>query len=155
MVKVLFISSVGGHLEQLLNLKKVISKYHSYIVTEKNPSTLSLEEEYENVYYLPFFSRKDLFKSLFLYLKIITISLKLYFKIKPNVIVTTGAGGVLPMCIIGKLAGCKVIYIETFSRNNSKTMTGSLCYHFADVFIIQWEQLREFYPKAVFLGSIY
>ena len=46
--KVLFISSEGGHLNELLQLEELINKYDSYIITEKTKSTLSLKEEYGN-----------------------------------------------------------------------------------------------------------
>ena len=48
MKKVLFISSTGGHLTELLKLKKLFEKYDSYIITEKTESNLSLKEEYGN-----------------------------------------------------------------------------------------------------------
>ena len=46
MKKVLFISSTGGHLNELLQLKPMFEKYDSYIITEKTKSNLKLKEEY-------------------------------------------------------------------------------------------------------------
>ena len=59
------------------------------------------------------------------------------------------------MCCIGKIFGSKIIYIETFANINKKTVTGRLIYHIADLFIVQWEEMLELYPKAVLGGSIY
>ena len=42
MKKVLFISSTGGHLEELTQLKDMFKRYDYYIVTEKTKSNLSL-----------------------------------------------------------------------------------------------------------------
>ena len=39
MKKVLFISSTGGHLNELLQLKSIMNKYDSYLITEKTKST--------------------------------------------------------------------------------------------------------------------
>ena len=47
MKKVMFISSTGGHLDELLQLKKMFDKYDYYIVTEKTKSNLSLKEKYK------------------------------------------------------------------------------------------------------------
>ena len=49
--KVLFISSTGGHLNELLQLKSLFSNYDYLLVTEKDKSTISLKDKY-NVKYL-------------------------------------------------------------------------------------------------------
>ena len=59
------------------------------------------------------------------------------------------------MCIIGKIFGSKIIYIETFANRNKKTATGRLIYKIADLFIVQWEEMLKLYPKAIYGGSIY
>ena len=79
----------------------------------------------------------------------------LYFKIRPKAIVTTGTHTAGPMCILGKIFGSKIIYIETFANRNKKTATGRLLYPIADLFIVQWEELLKIYPKAVYGGAIY
>ena len=52
------------------------------------------------------------------------------------------------MCILGKIFGSKIIYIETFANRNKKTATGRLLYPIADLFIVQWEEMLKLYPKA-------
>ena len=79
----------------------------------------------------------------------------IFIKEKPDVIVTTGAAVAIPMCIIGKVFRKKVIYIESYARMTTPNKTGKLIYKFADLFIIQWEELRKYYPNAVYGGSIY
>ena len=79
----------------------------------------------------------------------------IFFKVKPQVIVTTGAGCVIPMFVLGKIFRKKLIFIETFSRTDSKTITGKICYPMADVFIVQWKVLLNLYPKAKYFGPIY
>ena len=59
------------------------------------------------------------------------------------------------MCCIGKIFGSKIIYIETFANIHTKTITGKLIYTFADLFIVQWEEMLELYPKAICWGWIF
>lgn len=151
----MFISSSGGHLEQLLSLKETMKQHEHFIITEKNLSTIKLKEEYNHLYFIPFFSRKQKWLFPFIFMLVFFKSISIFIKVSPDIIVTTGAGGVIPMCIIGKLMKKKIIFIETFSRIDSTTITGKICYKFADVFIIQWESLQRFYPNAKYLGSIY
>jgi len=155
MKKIALISSVGGHLEQLLSLKKVIDEHQSFIITEKNDSTLKLAIGDRPVYFLPYISRKNYISFIFYYSICICKSFYYYSKLRPQIIISTGAGCVLPFCLIGKLFGAKLIFIETFARVKSKTITGKLCYYFADVFIVQWKELLNIYPNAIYLNHIY
>ena len=43
--KVMFISSTGGHLTELLQLKKMFSKYDYCLITEKTKSNLYLKKK--------------------------------------------------------------------------------------------------------------
>ena len=46
MKKVIFISSTGGHLNELLQLKPLMKEYDSYLITEKTKSNLSLKSKF-------------------------------------------------------------------------------------------------------------
>ena len=139
--KVLFISSTGGHLSEMLRLSPMFEKYDYHIITEKTKSNLSLGDKYPGkVDYLVY----NTFKSLFFYLKF-----------RPKVIITTGTHTAGPMCIIGKIFGSKIIYIETLANMKTKTATGRIIYHFADLFVVQWEGMLKLYPKAKYWGMIY
>jgi UDP-N-acetylglucosamine:LPS N-acetylglucosamine transferase len=156
MKKVLFISSTGGHLSELLQLRKLFDKYDYHIITEKTKSNLKLKNDYPNrVNYLIYGSKTHFFAYPFKLIANCFISLFLYFKIRPKVIVTTGAHTSGPMCCIGKIFGSKIIYIETFANIHTKTITGRLVYRFADEFIVQWESMLKLYPKATYGGWIY
>ena len=154
--KVLFISSTGGHLNELLQLSPLFEKYDYNIITEKDKANLSLKEKYGNrLYFLPYGTRAKLFSYIFKYLFLCIKTVYLYLKLRPKVIITTGTHTAGPMCILGKLCGSKIIYIETFANRNRKTATGRLIYPIADLFIVQWEEMLKIYPKAVYGGSIY
>ena len=56
---------------------------------------------------------------------------------------------------IKKLMGKKLIYIEVFDRIDKPTLTGKLVYPIVDEFIVQWDEMKKVYPKAINLGSIF
>ena len=154
--KVLFISSTGGHLNELLQLKPLFKKYEYNIITEKDKANIKLKEKYGNkVHFLPYGTRAKLFKYIFIYFFLCLKTVYLYLKIRPKVIVTTGTHTAGPMCIIGKIFGSKIVYIETFANTSTKTATGKLLYPIADLFIVQWEEMSKIYRKAVYGGAIY
>lgn len=155
MKKVIFISSTGGHLSELLQLKPLFEKYDSYLITEKTKSTVVLKKKYKHVNYLVYGTREHKFTYLFKFAFNILKSFILYIKIRPKVIVTTGTHTAVPMCYIGKLFKSKIIFIETFANSKTKTGSGKYVYKIADTFIVQWESMLELYPNAVYGGWIY
>ena len=48
--------------------------------------------------------------------------------------------------------GAKLIYIEVFDRIDKPTMTGKMVYPIVDKFVVQWEEQKKVYPKAINLG---
>lgn len=156
MKKVLFISSAGGHLSEMLELKELFKKYDYHIITEKTKSTDYLKKEYpQKVNYLIYGTKDYMLTYPFKLIANCFKSLYYYFKLRPKVIITTGAHTAGPMCCIGKIFGSKIIYIESFANIHTKTITGRIIYHFADLFIVQWESMLKLYPKAVYGGWIY
>ena len=153
--KVMFISSTGGHLEELLRLKSLFKDYDYSLITEKTKSNLNLREKYNNVSFLVYGTKDHLFSYIFKFTFNFFKSIFLYFKYKPKYIVTTGTHTAVPMCYIGKLFKSKIIFIETFANRESKTFAGKLIYPIADKFIVQWKQMLKFYPKAEYWGWIF
>lgn len=152
MTKICFAASTGGHFEQLMMLKPLMNKYDSIIVTEK--SQYSVENKEVKTYYLNQVNRKEktfLFKMLMNSLK----TIKILIREKPDVIISTGALSTIPLCLFGKLFRKKIIFIESFAKINSPTLTGKLVYKFADQFYVQWEEMKQIYPNAIYKGGIY
>ena len=148
--KVLFISSSGGHFEQLKMLKPLMDKYDSIIITEKMLSAGKAD------YYMIQISHTDklvFFKLLADMLKAIMI----WIKEKPEYVISTGSMIFLPFAFLARVTKKKIVFIETFATLNNGTLTGNFIYkhRWADLFIIQWESLRSVYPEAVYGGSIY
>ena len=152
--RVMFISSVGGHLTQILELKSIFNDYEYVLVTEKTDVTANLKEKYR-MDYLLYGSRHFLFKYLFICFYNFFKSIYLFIKYRPKVIVTTGTHTAVVMCYLGWIFRRKVIFIESFAIRTSKTMAGKLVYPIATTFIVQWESMLKLYPKAKYFGGIY
>ncbi len=155
-IKVLFISSTGGHLSEIMQLSPMFSRYDFHIITENTKSNQRLLEQYPNrVNYLLYGTKDHLLSYPFKLIINCFKSLYFYIKIRPKYIVTTGAHTAGPMCCIGKLLGSKIIFIESYANICTKTITGRLVYPFADLFLVQWKSMLKLYPKAVYKGKIY
>lgn len=153
---VMFISSTGGHLNEMMQLKSLFNKYDYYIVTEKTKSNLWLSDKYKNkVSYLVFGTKDHMLTYPFKLIYNCFKSLFIYIKVHPDYIITTGAHTAGPMCCIGKILGSKIIYIESFANISTKTITGKLLYPIADKFIVQWDSMKKLYPEATVGGWIF
>lgn len=154
--RVMFISSVGGHLTQLLELKSMFKDYNYVLITEKTDVTIDLKNKYK-MSYLPYGSRNQKFAYPFILFWSCIKSLFYFIKYNPNVIISTGANTAAAMCCLGKIFGKKVIYIESFAKRTSPTITGKSIYklHAYTTFVVQWESMLEHYPKAEYWGWIY
>ena len=151
-IKVCFAASSGGHYEQLLMLKPLMEKYESFVITEKTAYETKIKNQ--KMYYLKQVNRKE--RSFLPYMLVNVVrSLKIYFAEKPDVVICTGVLAMIPMCLIAKAAGKKLIYIESFAKVTSPTETGQFLYRFADQFYVQWEPMLKIFPKAIYLGGIY
>lgn len=150
--KICFAASSGGHFEQILMLKPLMEKYESFLLTEK--TAYKTEVKGKKIYYLHQVNRKQF---LFLLKMIINffVSFYIFTKERPDVIITTGVLAMIPICLLAKLFKKKLIYIESFAKVNSPTETGKLMYKFADQFYVQWPQMKEIFPNAIYLGALY
>lgn len=146
-----FAASSGGHLEQLLMLRPLMEKYDGFVVTEATSYSVDpgvrvyelLQVNRRERGFLPRMVRNSL------------RSLKIFLKERPDAVVCTGALATVPMCLICKIAGRKLVYIESFAKVTSGTETGRLMYRLADRFYVQWPSLLEVYPDAVCVGGVY
>ncbi len=152
--KAIFVSSSGGHLTQLLKLENFIKKFDYLIITEINEVTKKLSEKYK-MKYLKYSNRKKAFPFIFEFIFNSFKSFYYIIKFNPKFIITTGAGTVYPLCIIGKIFGKKIIYIESFARKDKKSLSGKMIYPISDLFVVQWKEMLKLYPKAKYFGSIY
>lgn len=150
--KICFAASSGGHLEEIACLKPIAEKYDSFLLTEYggfNPITIG-----EKTYYISQINRRE--KAFALkFLKLFFYSLRILLREKPDIIISTGALATCPICVIGKILGIKIIYIESFARVENASLTGRLMYKIADLFIVQWKELLSIYPNAIYRGSIF
>lgn len=154
-MNVTLISSTGGHWTQLQNIhKEFIERNDKYVklkvITEKNTTNSNAK----NINFLLQQDRKNKF---FLLIFIWNVLKSLYYVLsfRPNIVITTGAGMTLPYLLFSKFIGAKIVFIESYAKINSPTLTGRLAYKFADYFYVQWPEMLEHYPKAKYKGSLY
>lgn len=149
-MKVCLVGSSGGHLTHLYMLKPFWeNKKHFWVTFDKADARSLLKGQKK---YPCFFPNNRNIKNL---LKNTVLAWKVLKREKPDLIISSGAAVAVPFFYLGKLFGAKLIYIEVFDRIDKPTMTGKLVYPIVDKFIVQWDEMKKVYPKAINLGSIF
>ncbi|MGL6199638.1 MAG: PssD/Cps14F family polysaccharide biosynthesis glycosyltransferase [Lachnospiraceae bacterium] len=149
-MKVCLVGSSGGHLTHLYMLKPFWQDKERFWVTfDKEDARGILEDEKMYPCYYP--TNRSL--------KALIINIRLAIKVlrieRPDLIVSSGAAVSVPFFYLGKIFGAKLIYIEVFDRIDKPTLSGKMVYPITDKFIVEWEEMKEVYLKAVNLGSIF
>ena len=149
-LKVCLVGSSGGHLTHLYMLKPFWKNTNRFWATfdKEDARSLLKGEKFYPVYYPSNRSIKALIINTFRAISILR-------RERPDLIISSGAAPAIPFFWIGKIMGAKTIYIEVFDRIDKSTIAGKLCYPVADKFIVQWEEMKKVYPKAINLGSIF
>ncbi|MHC1732882.1 MAG: PssD/Cps14F family polysaccharide biosynthesis glycosyltransferase [Bacteroidales bacterium] len=149
-MKICLVSSSGGHLTHLYMLKPFWKDKDRFWVTfdkEDARSTLEGEKVYA-CHYPTNRNVKNLIKNTFLAIKVLKNE-------NPDLLISSGAAVAVPFFYIAKLMGKKLIYIEVYDRIDKATITGRMVYPIVDKFIVQWEEQKKVYPKAINLGGIF
>jgi len=151
-MKICLIGSSGGHLTQLLEMDNVYKNFESFFVTFPfNSDNSSFKKKQSEKFYYVINPHRSFIFFLYCFYQ----SLKIYVFEKPEVILTTGAGVALPMVLISKFFGKKIIFIESFSRAESPSFFGKLVYPIANLTVVQWKSLLRYYPKGIYGGPIF
>jgi beta-1,4-N-acetylglucosaminyltransferase len=137
-VKICIVSSCGGHLTEVRALRAAYEQYqHFYVINDRVILPLDMNDR---TYFIRHAERWEAWMIL--------------RKERPTIILSTGAGPVVPFAILGKLLGIRSIFVETFNRVREASWSGAIMYRIADRFFYQWESLRDTYPKGVFGGWV-
>ena len=139
-------SSSGGHLTEVRALRAAYEPYaHFYVLNDR----ILLPPDMEGKTYFIRHSERD---------RLFVVNLWEAWHIlrreRPGLILSTGAGPVVPFALVGKLLKVPTIFIETFTRVTKPSLTGNIMYRLADRFFYQWETLEKFFPKGIYGGSL-
>jgi UDP-N-acetylglucosamine:LPS N-acetylglucosamine transferase len=73
---------------------------------------------------------------------------------RPDAVLGSGPAVMVPIALLGRLTGARIIYVETGCRVTDLSLTGKIMLKIAHLFFVQWEQLQKRYPHTVFAGRL-
>ncbi len=146
---VLFVSTQGGHLAQLLVLSDWWSGKSRVWVA---PPTPDVDDRLsgERVVHSHHPTTRNLGNAI----RNLVLAFSVLRRLRPGVVVSAGAGVAVPFFFVAWLLRIPTVFIEVYDRIDSATLTGRLCGPFTTKRIVQWEQQLESYPDARLVGPL-
>ena len=126
--------------EQLRRVRDLLHCSKVTVITEPNLKW-DYEDEIHFVERVVDYHNVNRLSSFVKFLKIIISTFKVLKKSKINLIISTGPAMAVPVCLVGKFMGAKVVHIESWSRINSISNSTKLILklHLADVVVYQYK----------------
>lgn len=147
-MKILVVSSVGGHLTEVMQLAPFLRAHEVCLVVNDEASLPDFP--FTQVYRIAHAERDwRVLYNLSEAARILEVE-------RPDVIVSMGAGPAVPFALVGRFAaGAKVLFVETAAAVERPTLTGRLMYALSDRFFFQWPALRRFFSRGELAGVMF
>jgi UDP-N-acetylglucosamine:LPS N-acetylglucosamine transferase len=131
----MLVCNPGGHLMQMLALRPAWEDLPRTWVTLRAADTeaLLLGERTS-------FAHAPTERSITNLLRNLWLSVTVMRRDRPDVLLSTGGGVTVPLFIIGKLIGTRLVYVESISRVHEPSLSGKLVYPLVDRFFVQWPE---------------
>lgn len=143
----LVVSSSGGHLTEVRQFREMYAAYeHSYVLNSK------IQLPADMVGKTDFIQHAERNWRVLINFWEAWVILR---RLRPDLILSTGAGPVVPFGIVGRyLFGCRVVFVETFTHIHTPSLSGKIMYFIANDFFYQWRSLAKFFPKGRYCGPV-
>jgi UDP-N-acetylglucosamine:LPS N-acetylglucosamine transferase len=145
----LLVASSGGHLFELQQLRDGWPRDQRHWVTFDTTDARSLLAG-EAVSYAAHPTNRSIPNLL----RNFVLAFRLLRRLRPRAILTTGAGVAVPFCWLGRLFGARIVYIESFARVGSPSLTGRLVHPVVHDFFVQWPAVTSHFRKAEYRGAL-
>ncbi|HUR86697.1 MAG TPA: glycosyltransferase [Solirubrobacteraceae bacterium] len=137
------VATPGGHLDLLLALEPSFERFRRVWVVSPGSTADALAARGEEVRLLPRFHGLSLRNALRSVSGICHA-----MRDRPRLIVTSGSGSVVPYCLVSRMLGSHLVFLETMARIEGPSSTGRLLARVSKVVLVQWPEMRRFYPRA-------
>lgn len=132
----LAVASGGGHWEELMLLRPALDGETVIFATTNRE--LAVRDGVRQVHLLPDSNRDEPSQAI----ASMIASAKLVWRIRPRVVVTTGALPGLFCLIFARLLGARTIWIDSIANSDKPSLSGTCARPFATQWYTQWQHLE-------------
>lgn len=139
--KLCLAASGGGHVRQLLDLQDVWASHDLFFVTEPTALGESIASKYPTHFVEHFAWGQARLGKWWAMIRSAAANVRQAIGIirreRPDIIVTTGAGSMAPLLVLGRMTGANIVLIDSFARFDSPSLFARLAGRLAHVRISQ------------------
>lgn len=152
-LRVGLVSSVGGHLKELLELLPLLTRCDVFLVLNDEAPWLSPDA----MPALPSLRRYRIVHAERDVRQLVNLgeAAHLLLRERPDLLISTGASPAVPFFLLGRILGICTLFIEDFNLVERPSLTARLVYPLAQHFFVQWPQLQAAFPRARYAGSLF
>lgn len=175
--KTMIVLGSGGHTTEMMNLVSALDKHRytprHYVVADSDKLSVEKVKQFEepttsksnSFHWTPIFRSRNVhqsyvssvFTTSFAFMRCIP----LVYNSRPDVILCNGPGTCVPVCLSAFLlrvffinTDCKIVFVESFCRTESLSLSGKILRYFTNLFIIQWPALADYSSKFKYIGNL-
>jgi beta-1,4-N-acetylglucosaminyltransferase len=149
----------GGHTKEMLTLVDMLGDdfSYAYVVVEDDPISEKKIRRAGPVYRVrrPRDKAHALLHDAAKFAHSAWQSWRILRKVRPAAVLSTGPSVAVPICVLARLTGVRVVFVETGSRVTALSTTGRIMYRVAHLFFVQWPEVAKDYPKAIYAGRLF
>lgn len=136
MAKILAVASKGGHWVQLMRMRPAFSGHEvTYLSTDDRYG----EQIGHSVLAVVDSNRQQKFRALWMLLQVSRHVVRL----RPDVIITTGAAPGLAAVFVGRLSGARTVWIDSLANAEELSLCGRLARYLSTTCVTQWDHLED------------
>jgi beta-1,4-N-acetylglucosaminyltransferase len=151
-VDVLLVCSAGGHLLQLWSLRDAWDGYErAWIVASHEGSdvaSLLAGERYAFCY-------SPTTRSLLNLVRNAALAWRTIGRLRPKVVISTGAGVAVPFLWAARLRGARAVYVESLARSERPSLSCRLVRPVVHRLYVQWPELVQTVRGARYAGTVF
>ena len=146
--RILAVASAGGHWVQLARLSEAFEGSDTLYVTTVAGQTAPTGDR--AVAKISDGSRNDPWRLLAAGLQLGLLMLRF----RPHAVITTGAAPGYVALRLGKLLGCRTVWLDSIANAEEVSMSARLACRYADLWLTQWEDLSRKTPGLDYWGQV-
>lgn len=171
--KTLIVLGSGGHTTEMFNILHEINKNNYtpriYVAADSDKNSYNKVVEFEatsdDYKFVKIFRSRNVgqsyVSSVLTTVRAIIAGVPLVYREQPDLVMCNGPGTCVPICLLAFLlrvvcinTNCRIVFIESFCRIKSLSLTGRILIWFADLFVVHWDEQRKFSNKIECFGKL-